>query len=206
MSPREIAAKLEVNPNTVKSYLHRAIGEGLIRRSDVYFCVPAKQRRADSTIREWFNDPGQVLGDLYEDIREIEIGLHRTVRTQLVKQYGDGETGWWRQGVPLKVRQKCHSRREEDPEEPCETFAYSDLVDLVDTLERQWPLFTHLFPAFKGNKKRLRQELSRLNRIRNKVMHPVRGFVPTEDDFGFVRALRASLRCDAEQEPMDLES
>jgi len=44
-------------------------------------------------------------------------------------------------------------------------------------------------------RKQLSRDLKALNRVRNKVMHPVRGFVPSDEDVDFVRKLQRSFRC-----------
>lgn len=194
-TPAEIAADLGVTLATVEGYLHRAVGVGLLRRSDIYFSVPPERRQSDPTIRQWFSDPRHALGDMYEDIRRIEIALHDKIREVLVHGYGDGESGWWRQGVPEKVRVKCQERRERDHDDPCQPFCYSDLLDLDAILEDEWSLLKELFADYAANRKQLSKDLRQLNRIRNKVMHPVRGLVPDEEDFDFVHGLQRSFRC-----------
>lgn len=197
MTPREIANELQLTEASVAGYLHRAVGEGGLRRSDVYFSVSSDRRRLDPTIRQWFSDPAQALGDLYEDLRQIEVTLHGKIASALAAAYNDNHDSWWRQGVPESVRVKCQERRERDSEEPCEPFAYSDLIDLDATFESQWKVLSSLVPDYGENRKALSKDLRRLNRIRNKVMHPVRGFVPDESDFDFVRHLQRSLGCEA---------
>jgi hypothetical protein len=194
-TPTEIAVQLGVSLNSVEGYLHRAVGEGLLRRSDIYFSVPQEHRKSDRTLANWYTDPRHALGDMYEDVRRIEITVHERIRDALVRGYGDGETGWWRQGVPEKVRVKCQERRETDIDDPCEPFCYSDLLDLNAILEDKWTLLRDLFPDYTSNRKQLSKDLQQLNRIRNKVMHPVRGFVPGEEDFDFVHRLQRSFQC-----------
>jgi hypothetical protein len=194
-TPTEIAAELGVNVTSIAGYIHRAIGEGLIRRSDIYFSVPREHRKMDSTLGYWYTDPRHALGDMYEDIRRIEIGVHEKIREALVSHYGDGEAGWWRQGVPEKVRVKCQERRERELYDPCEPICYSDLLDLDAILEEQWALLKDLFQVYTANRKQLSRDLRQLNRIRNKVMHPIRGLVPDEEDFDFVRRLQRAFQC-----------
>jgi hypothetical protein len=40
-------------------------------------------------------------------------------------------------GIPLGLRQKLHSRREEDTD-PSEPYDYTDLIDLAELLEKNW--------------------------------------------------------------------
>ena len=192
----EVAAKLGVSLKSVEGYVHRAIGEGLIRRSDVYFSVAPDRRNLDATMRRWWGDAINALGDMYEDIRRVEITVNNKIRKALTTQYGEGESGWWRQGVPERIRIKCQERREQDPDEPCDPFCYSDLLDLAAILEDQWSLLKNLFPDYTGNRKQLLKDLRQLNRLRNKVMHPVRGLVPDEEDFDFIRGIQRSLQCE----------
>jgi len=125
---------------------------------------------------------------MYEDVRRIEVSLHAQIRKALVTAYGDGELCWWRQGVPEPVRVRCQERREKDPDDPCGPYCYTDLLDLSKIIESQWQLFKSQMPArYSGDRKSLLEHLTRLNLIRNKVMHPVRGVIPHEDDFDFVR-------------------
>jgi hypothetical protein len=194
-TPTDIAAELGIGISSVEGYLHRAVGEGLLRRSDIFFSVPPERRKSDPTITHWYSDPQHALGDMYEDIRRLEIGLHERIAAALVRRYGDGDGGWWRQGVPESVRVKCQGRRETDPDDPCEPFCYSDLLDLDAILKEQWSLLKDLFaPKYAANRKQLSEDIRRLNRIRNKVMHPVRGMVPDEQDFDFVHELHRSFK------------
>ncbi len=195
MTPLEIAESLNINIKSVEGYLHRAVGEGLLRRSDVYFSVPPEHRDNDNTLVHWYSNPQNALGDMYEDIRLIEINVHKVIRETLVQEFGADEAGWWRQGVPENVRVKCQERRERDSDEPCEAFCYLDLIDLDIILKHQWSLLKNLFPYYSVNRKALSSDLQRLNRIRNRVMHPVKGFIPGEEDFDFVRNLQRSLQC-----------
>jgi hypothetical protein len=109
--------------------------------------------------------------------------------------FGAGELEWWRVGVPVTVRKECAVRREEDPEEPCEVYCYTNLLDLGSIVERNWVLFKdRLGDRYSAHKRPLLEDLKRLNRIRNRVMHPVRGSVPTEEDFDFLRGMRHQIR------------
>lgn len=173
----EIAAELGISEKSVEQYAHRAIGEGLLRESDVY------------------NSPEALLGDLYEDLRRIEIRVHSRIHRALVQCYGDGESNWWRKGMPERIRVKCHERRERDIDEPCEPFCYCDLLDLDAILEDQWTNLNDLFPDYTSNRTQLSKDLRQLNGIRNKVMHPLRGLVPGEDEFAFVLKVKSSFGC-----------
>src|SRR6185312_14719958 len=60
------------------------------------------------------------LGDTYELIRDLELNLHKFIRQALVKEYG--EENWWREGVPLHVREDCALVNERDPEPASDLF------------------------------------------------------------------------------------
>jgi hypothetical protein len=130
-------------------------------------------------------------GDMYEYIRDVELTLHRRIKEELSRNYG--AAGWWQKGVPLEIRKACVSVREEDDEPIDDPFCSSNLIHLKKILESEWPLFLKTLPAKLRDKKQLTSSLGRLNRIRNAVMHPVKGKQLTEDDFCFVRTFRAEL-------------
>lgn len=193
-NPVEIADVLGISLGSVYSYLDRAVGEGLVRRSDIYFSFPPELRKAHKKDLGRYTNVLVALGDLYEDVRRIEVALHTQVRAMLIEKYGPHEIGWWRQGVPESVRVKCHDRRERDIDDPCYVYCYTDLLDLGKTIDGEWALFGGHFPAcYSSNKRSLLEHLARLNRIRNKVMHPVRGVIPTEEDFDFVHQFEKDL-------------
>ena len=151
---------------------------------------PITDERNSPKIGQRYGSARVAFGDLYDDVRHIEVTIHALIRDILVRRHGDGEAGWWRKGVPEAVRVKCQDRRERDADEPCDPYCYTDLLDLAKIIETQWSLFKDRFPTrYSSNRKALLDDLGRLNRIRNKVMHPVRGVAPAEDDFDFVRAL-----------------
>ena len=187
LNPEEIANQFGVGLDTVLGYLDRAVGEGVLRRSDIYFSFTPEQRAANRGYLESYADARHALGDMYEDVRRIELKLHTIIRSTLTSEFGDGEL-WWRGGVPQAIRVKCQTRREEDPDAPCDAYSYTDLLDLLKILESNWPLFeAYMASPYLTDRGRLRDDFRRLNGIRNKIMHPIRGMVPCEDDFYFVR-------------------
>ena len=121
--------------------------------------------------------------------------MQRNIQEALVREYGDGEIGCWRKGIPESVRVKCQDRRERDRDDPCEPFSYSDLLDLDAVLENQWSHLKALFPDYAANRKELSKDLRQLSWLRNKVMHPGRGAIPDKDDFDFVRRLKGAFGC-----------
>jgi hypothetical protein len=131
-------------------------------------------------------------GDMYQLIYEIERSLHANVRRVLVKKFGMGENGWWGKGVPKEVRLKCVLAREEDGEFVDGPFSFTTFINLREIIKVNWSLFEKHLPmeVIKGNGKnsnKLLSDLMKLNPIRNKVMHPVRGEPPTEEDYEFLK-------------------
>ena len=82
------------------------------------------------------------------------------------------------------------SQREED-QDPAEEFAYTTLIDLLTVISKNWRLFQSEIPEqYRPDRKKLESDLTRLNGIRNSVMHPVKERRWSDDDFMFVRSLR----------------
>ena len=146
-----------------------------------------------------FLDQGDVLvclrygpmsrhyGELYELLREFELGLHGFLKQVLVGKLGAGREGWWLQGVPQQVRSKCAMRSEEIGQVEVDLWKMTDLLDLWDVMEKQWKVFGQLFRApDTPGKRELASDFRRINEVRNRVMHPVRETPPEEDDFSFV--------------------
>lgn len=209
LSPAQIAKRGftggPVSLKTVFGYLEQKVGEGVIRRSDILFAVPHDVRVAVEQGRLNDVDPDEAetvnrysnarvaLGDMYDDIRLVEVGLHKFVRSVLEKAHGHSESGWWRQGVPENVRIECQKRREQDLD-ASEPYCYTDLLDLKAIIDKQWETIKkEMPPTIASNKKAFLTDLMRLNEIRRVVMHPVRDKIPTEDDFEFLRDLKKRL-------------
>jgi hypothetical protein len=223
-SPGRVAEIMGVNPKTTLSYLDEMVGRGWIRRSDIFFTVPKGVRKLVLQILDTtptaapehiasllinsglpiklgdvfavvkYRDSQNALGDMYEDIREIETSLHGRIREVLEQKLGKDESGWWRKGIPSEIRKECQSRREEDEDGSSEPYCYTNLIDLWKILKGKWAIFqTELPSAVKSDKNKFGDDIQRLNTIRNIVMHPVRGKIPSEDDFDFVRDFKTRL-------------
>lgn len=217
-SPSEIAHLMGISIGSVEQYLYTKVGEGSIRRSDILFSINAVTRNTiEDVIRSTgkkdcysvfqgakrqgckldykeleiylkLRDARISLGDMYEFICQIETTLHEMIKKTLIDKYGDGENGWWRKGVPLKVRQDCTNLREEETEPAAEPFCYTTFVHLRRVLDDQWAVFAKTLPkSLAKDKKRFLSDLNKLNTIRNYVMHPAKGMPITEEDFAFVR-------------------
>jgi hypothetical protein len=129
---------------------------------------------------------------MYEAVRNIEVRLHRFIKRVFIAEFGEEE--WWRGGVPDNIRAECAALREKDPEPAPEPYNYTHLMGLREILDRKWSVLSKHLPAESAqNKKELMDRLVQLNRIRNNVMHPVRGGMLTEEEFEFVYNLEADL-------------
>jgi len=225
LSPAQIAERLGISTGSVRQYLWVAVGEGLIRRSDILFSLPKILRQSAELCVSKGNfsiydlegvlDQNEIpyqrvelemvwnltvaragLGDLYEYLISTEKLLHEQIHKVLAAKYGD--TDWWRQGVPEKVRLDCVTAREKDTDGDGEPFAYTTLIHLREILERQWPQFQNLLPKeAAADKKAFLRDLERLNGIRNRVMHPTRLHKISDDDFEFAREMHRKLRAEA---------
>jgi predicted transcriptional regulator len=134
------------------------------------------------------------MGDMYEILSELERTMHAKIKSVLVKQFGREETGWWRQGVPEGVRVDCAKSRESDADFYEHPYGYTTVIHLREILDKRWRLFVSRLPEdVAKDKQALFEDLRCLNCIRNRVMHPIRGDPPSEDDFEFVKAMHRKL-------------
>jgi hypothetical protein len=216
ISPVQISERLRISVSDVRTHLLALVGEGRLRRSDILFSIPAQDRQAlqdfvdahpgqaywdicnagrsagldQETLRLFISLSHDDVwrGDLYEYIAEIEIRLHALVKSTLANHFGTDELGWWRKGVSESIRKSCVTAREGDDEPVADPFAYTNFIHLKDILDDHWGLFRDVLPELRAsNRKQLFANLGRLNKIRNRVMHPVKGGDVRDTDFLFVR-------------------
>ncbi len=219
-SPSQIAREMNIPLGSVMNYLYRLVGEGALRRSDILFTLDRRARQeierivqergttSPGKIRRWLQAAGidvdrqdlviylklrdarVDMGDMYELVRDLELSLHKFIREALTREYG--EQNWWREGVPLNVREDCAVLNERDPEPAGDLFCYTTVMNLLLIFDKQWtPLSPGLPTNLRGNKQDFLARLKRLNKIRNMVMHPVKGYTMTEEEFDFLRQLHA---------------
>jgi hypothetical protein len=217
MTPGEISRHRGVSIQTTLPYLNELVGRGRIRRSDIYFSVPSEVRQSisgdfeksglaardfvaslrkhghnrradDAEVVLEYGDTRAAFGDMYQDLRAVELALHDLVRAGLEAVGSE----WW-QMVPPGVRSECERRRARDPRPAQHLFNYTDLSGLRDIIIGQWSFISSRLPKALRHKQLLRSELAELKRIRNAIMHPVKGVQPTEQDFDRVLAFRRKL-------------
>ena len=101
--------------------------------------------RADLEVYLKLRDSRVDLGDMYEFISDIEVRLHDYVRASLVAHYG--EENWWRQGVPLPVREDCAVTSERDHEPAASLYCYTTIMNLRFIIDREWSVLSENLPA-----------------------------------------------------------
>lgn len=224
LTPGEISEKQGVRLDTILGYLDEGIGRGQLRRYDVLLTIPSDAREAireadlymkesaaslaarltqegvpttapDVQAMRRYGSARFALGDLYEELRHIEVGLHGLIKAKLQAHLNDAESEWWRRGLPTAIREKLGARwAAYELDSPPDPYSFTDLIDLRVILDKQWAVLGRaLPPETRANKKALLSDLRRLNEIRRKVMHPVRGEPPTDCDFELAWDLRHAL-------------
>jgi len=212
----EISRRLKRPLSTVIQDLRLQAGEGDLKLSEIFFAIPAGKRAALEALIEqngtsspaalqqeavaqgfqWheldlycrLRNPGVFRGDLYEYLADTEVALHGMVRETLIEEFGPAEGQWWRQGVPAEIRKACLLTRDDDPDPVDDVFAYTTLIHLAKIIDQHWRLFSARLPhQFAHDKKKLSHEFTRLNFLRNAVMHPVKGRSLGREEFAFVR-------------------
>jgi|GEM_PF-1316682 len=134
--------------------------------------------------------PRMWIGDLYYELYNLEKTLHSSVKNILEIEFGTNEMGWWR-NIPLKVRNNCNNRREEDSK-PVEPYNYTTLIDKLSIIEKNWNLFAeNILKNFKS-KKNFHDEFVRTNEIRNRVMHPIK-YSPSINDLFIVNKFHGKI-------------
>lgn len=91
------------------------------------------------------------LGDMYEDIRDIETQLHSKIKKILIEEFG--VENWWRGGVPEEIRSSAVVSRERDVE-PIDEYCYTSFIDLKKILDAKWAIFSRFLPRNVVSKKR----------------------------------------------------
>jgi DNA sulfur modification protein DndB len=119
---------------------------------------------------------------------ELQLTIHDASMTLLRSLFGDDESGWWRKGVPEKVRTEVAARRETNPE----GGAYDQFFELLDYRSIAWANWDSFNPYFafgsgKGKENQLAW-FSKLSALRNRIAHPERGTV-SEEELAFLEAL-----------------
>lgn len=211
LSPGQIAERMGVSVDTVMGYLYNQVGEGVIRRSDILLSIGENTRQVVESVEQehgkldrWqfkriakieyatvnadealvyrdLRKPEVYLGDTYWYLYSLEAVLHAYIQRALMAAYGND---WWRSGVPESIRAECAATRERDPEPAAEPYCYTTLIHVKEIIDRRWGLFSKLVAKGPASKKaEFLAWLTRINHIRNRVMHAAKGMPPDENDF-----------------------
>jgi len=130
----------------------------------------------------------EALGSANSIIDRIETILCSIVVDTLKQEFGAEETGWWRQGIPAKIRTRIVTQREEDPER-LNYGAYFYTIEYKEILEANWKVFKVRFCVDAQKKAADNLDwIRKINTIRKSAMHATRskargGVKPEEMDF-----------------------
>jgi DGQHR domain-containing protein len=154
-----------------------------IRAQKPSFNAPGLDDYIKSQDQTGTNEARQLMPELQLKIQDAALRLVRST-------FGEGDAGWWRQGVPEKIRTEVAGRRETSPE----GGGYEQFFELLDyrsMAAANWELFQPFFAFGDGKGKESQLSwFSRLNTIRNRIAHPERGSV-SEEEIAFIEALVA---------------
>lgn len=165
--------------------------------------IPYVARIIEAYVARVISDPNLDIGSErpsgpttpYDSLRRIEERLHAFIRDVLVVSFGSSNEAWWREGIPLPVRQKCVERREEDIK-PQDAYSYVDLIDLKEILDKRWNLSE---PRVNPSRAWFKQKtdwmtgLVTLNELRKRIMHPARRYQVVDEDNAVLRQFDEAL-------------
>ena len=214
-SPIEVAKMMGKRVQDLVHLLLWQVGEGELRLSDIYLSIPESRRRQyEEAIKGWAGEDQSALlrrcnelgldggefrlyafcrealhNDMYGYLRNIEVFLHEMTRRVLEAAYPSQDDAWWYKGVPEEIRVACVETRERDFQH-LEPYAYTTLIHIKRILDANWAAFLRevvLPKETSGDKRAFLSKFTRLNDIRNGVMHPIKPIEIKEDDFRFIR-------------------
>jgi tetratricopeptide (TPR) repeat protein len=147
---------------------------GRFKEAEPYFKETLNAGLPDSSsVREYLtkclsqssNPGGNHQVSKRDSLYLFENNVRETIRDLLEVNYG---VGWWRMGVPQKVRAKCASRREEGLEEEKEVdlLLFADFYDYRIIIENNKPIFSDYFDT-----KEWCSKLQDMEPIRNAIAH-----------------------------------
>jgi len=111
------------------------------------------------------NPDGGMRVSKRDSLYSFENNVREFIRLLLEENYGEG---WWRKGVPKKVRAKCASRREEglDEEKEADLLLFADFYDYKVIIESNKPIFSNYIDT-----KEWCSRLQDMEPIRNAIAH-----------------------------------
>jgi hypothetical protein len=124
------------------------------------------------------------LGDIYELLWRLERFLHMYIRSKLEETAGP--EGFWRQ-IPQSIREECALMKERDDAPQDDPYSYTMFIHLRVIFDKKWAVLAGGLPkSFSNDKQGFLATVLRLNVLRNRVMHPVRDYRPSREDFQFI--------------------
>ena len=120
--------------------------------------------------------------EAHTKVLEIQKILFDYVIGALKREYGTEDKAWWVKGVPMKIRADCSKRWEENNREGDEEGQLY-LQNYVDICAQNWLLVKDVIglgAKDKQDKRRSMKWIRDLNDIRNRVAHPERGALDTD--------------------------
>ena len=147
---------------------------GRLKEAEPYFKETLKAGLRDSSsVREYLtkclSQSSQPGGNHQVSKRDslylFENNVREFIRILLEVSHG---VGWWRKGVPQKVRAKCASRREEglDEEKEVDLLLFADFYDYRIIIDSNKPIFASYIDT-----KEWCSKLQEMEPIRNAIAH-----------------------------------
>jgi DNA sulfur modification protein DndB len=115
-------------------------------------------------------------------IDRLELALQSVVVGELRKQFGEGDSGWWTQGVKKEIRLKVTRAFEDDDQQRGAKEKYFDLIDYRTIAMSHWPIFSRLLGYGRGSKDAQTKWLVFLNDKRRIVAHASSGKMVSVED------------------------
>ncbi len=127
-----------------------------------------------------------------DQVAQIEVALHSAIEITLKTLF---KADWWVNGVEEKDRIKIAESYEHGN---CigEKFEYTNLIDLGKIWDRNYSQFIKLQPFINWggiSKKGINEIFTKLNRIRNNLMHAPHKYNPSQADLDFLDDIAGKL-------------
>lgn len=142
---------------------------------------------------EWLSqEDSRRRDEAYAVIHRLELRIRRLVIEGLKSKFGSTGNRWWKEGVPLGIREEASKREEQSDEPDCGREAFLNLIDFQRIIKRtgNWEILQGdlSFGGQRGKDKGTKW-LAKLNDIRKVVMHPAEGRTLSSEQLGFLREL-----------------
>lgn len=177
-NPVDIAKILDINTQSVIGYLYRAIGNRYISTSDIVLSIsPELRSQIDAAVSDlnteyWFSIYQALRINGYEPNRDLiclYLHLRGTIKGDLYFLITQVEKTL-HTIVTLTLGQE---------------YSYRYFSQLAEKAKKLQPLFSNTLNGI--------PDLEKAVCIRNRVMHPIPPYTPTDDDFFYVKGLRHCL-------------